>query len=124
MNVDCCYDFRLSLLREENSLLGSAYLSPPIYVQGVQEKLCFFTINCNPSLAYNALRDLQSCQRNASVQSLLLTVNFFVQPIAAECWRGRGGKLKRILGKQTQYLMNNLYAKGTVIQLIRLAISG
>ena len=27
--------------------------------------------------------------------------NFFVQPIAAECWRGRGGKLLRILGKNT-----------------------
>ena len=25
----------------------------------------------------------------------------FVQPIAAECWRGRGGKLLRILGKNT-----------------------
>jgi len=34
---------------------------------------------------------------------------FFVQPIAAECWRGRGGKLLRILGKKTQYLMNTLY---------------
>ena len=26
---------------------------------------------------------------------------FFVQPIAAECWRGRGGKLLRILEKKT-----------------------
>ena len=25
---------------------------------------------------------------------------FFVQPIAADCWRGRGGKLLRILGKK------------------------
>ena len=24
---------------------------------------------------------------------------FFLQPIAAECWRGRGGKMSRILGK-------------------------
>ena len=31
------------------------------YVQGVQEKLCFFTIHCNPpSLAYISVRDLQS----------------------------------------------------------------
>ena len=43
---------------------------------------------------------------NASLQSLLLAGNFFVQPIAAECWRGRGGKLWGILGK---YLMNTLY---------------
>ena len=39
---------------------------------GVQEKLCFLlTIHCNPSLAYIAVRDLQSSQRNASVQSLI-----------------------------------------------------
>ena len=29
--------------------------------------------------------------------------------MAAECWRGRGGKLSRIIGEKTQYLMNNLY---------------
>ena len=61
----------------------------------------FFTIHCNPSLAYIAVRDLPSSQRIASVQSLLLAV-FFVQPIAAECRRGgRGGKLSRTLGKNT-----------------------
>ena len=32
-------------------------------LQGVQKKLCFFTIQCNPSLAYNVVKDLQ---RNAS----------------------------------------------------------
>ena len=42
--------------------------------QGVQE--FFFTIHRNPSLAYIAVRDLQSSQRNASVQSLLLAGNF------------------------------------------------
>ena len=50
--------------------------------------------------AYIAVRDLQSSQRYASVQSLPLADNFFLQPIAAECWRGRGGKLSRILGKK------------------------
>ena len=57
-------------------------------VQGVQEKLCFFgTIHCNPSLAYIAVRDLQSSQRNASVQSLLLAgISFYnqQQPSAGE----------------------------------------
>ena len=48
-----------------------------IMLQGVLEKLCFFTIHCNPSLAYIAVRDLQSSQHNASVQSLLLAGNFF-----------------------------------------------
>ena len=45
-------------------------------IQGVQEKLCDFRIHCNPSLAYIAVRDLQSSQRNASVQWLLLAGNF------------------------------------------------
>ena len=56
-------------------------------VQGVHEKLCFFTIHCNPSLAYIAVRDLQSSQRDASVQSLLLAGNFLysqLQPSADE----------------------------------------
>ena len=49
---------------------------PSVFLQGVQETLCFFTIHCNPSLAYIAVRDLQSSQRNASVQSLPLAGNF------------------------------------------------
>ena len=56
-------------------------------IQGVQEKLCFFTIHSDPSLAYIAVGDLQSSQRNASVQSLLLAVNFLydqLQPIAGQ----------------------------------------
>ena len=57
-------------------------------LQGVQEKLCvFFLTHCNPSLANIAARDLQSSQRNASVQSLLLAGNFLnnqQQPSAGE----------------------------------------
>ena len=46
-------------------------------LQGVQEKLCFFLlIHCNPSLAYIAVRDLQSSQRTTSAQSLLMAGNF------------------------------------------------
>ena len=44
-------------------------------VLGIQEKICFLTIHCNPSLAYIAVRDLQSSQRNTSVQSLRLAGN-------------------------------------------------
>ena len=47
-----------------------------IEVQGVEEKLSFFTIYCNPSLAYIAVRDLQSSHRNASIQSLLFAGKF------------------------------------------------
>ena len=44
------------------------------YIQGVKEKLCFF--HCHPSISFIAVRDLQSSQRNASVQSLILAGNF------------------------------------------------
>ena len=47
-----------------------------LIIQGVQEKKCFFTIYCNPSLAYIAVRDLQSSHRKANVQSLPLAGNF------------------------------------------------
>ena len=76
---------------------------------GCSGKNVFFTIHCNPSLAYIAVEDLQSSQRKASVQSLLLAGNFFVQPIAAECWRGRGGKLSRILGKNAIFNEHPVY---------------
>ena len=56
-------------------------------IQGVQGKLCFFTIHCKPSLAYTAVRDLQSSQRNAR-----------------ERWQ-----TFEISWKKTQYLMNTLY---------------
>ena len=68
-----------------------------IHIQGVQEKLCFFTIPCNPSLA---VRDLQSSQRNASVQSLLLAGNFFCSTnssllLARERWQTFENSLKK-----------------------------
>ena len=48
-----------------------------VFKYRVFRKNCvFFTIQCNPSLAYIAVRELQSSQRNASVQSLLLAGNF------------------------------------------------
>ena len=42
--------------------LGLIYNLYTYDLHGVQEKLCFFTIHCNPSLAYIAVRDLQSSQ--------------------------------------------------------------
>ena len=63
-------------------------------LQGVQEKLCFFTIQCNPSLAYIAVKDLQNSQRNASVQSLLWAGTTNSSRVQA---RERKKKLSRIL---------------------------
>ena len=72
------------------------------YVHDVHEKLCFFTIYCNlTSLADIAVRDLQSSQRNASVQSLILVGNFCTpnssQPSAGE---GEVKKSFEILGNK------------------------
>ena len=54
-------------------------------IQGVQEKLCFFTIHRNPSLVCIAVRDLKS------LQSLLLAGNFCTtnssRVLARERWQ-------------------------------------
>ena len=66
-------------------------ISLPDQIQCVGEKLCFFTIFCNSSLAYIAVKDLQSSQRNASVQSLLLAGDFCTtnssRVLARERWQ-------------------------------------
>ena len=71
------------------------------YLQCVQEKLYFF----HNSLQH--LPRLHRCNRPSTLSTqcectvTLIGWYFFVQPIAAECWRrGRGGKLSRILGKK------------------------
>ena len=60
-----------------------------------------------PSFAYIAVRDLQSSQRNASVQSLLLAVNFCTINSCRVLARERWQIFWRILDKK-QYLMNTL----------------
>ena len=55
-----------------------------------QEKIVF-TFQCNPSLAYIAVRDLQSSQHNASVQALLLAGDYCTtnsgRELARERWQ-------------------------------------
>ena len=70
-------------------------------VQGVQEKLCFFTIQYNPSLAYIAVRDLQSSQRSVSVQSLLLAGNFLNNQSQPSAGEGEEANFREFLGKNT-----------------------
>ena len=70
-----------------------------IDIQGVQEKLFFPPIHYHPSLAYIAVRDLQSSQSNASVQSFLLAGNFLYNQKHPSADEGRGRKLSRILRK-------------------------
>ena len=81
-----------------------------IYIQGVQEKLCFFTVRCNPSLAFISLKETLKVLNAMRVYSRPYLLAFFVQPTEAECWRGRGSKLLKILGKKIQYSMSTLYS--------------
>ena len=70
-------------------------------IQGVQEKFCFhYPLQPVPHLHIVA-RDFQSSQRNASVVSPIgwSIWPISVQRIAAQCLRGRGCKIIRILGK-------------------------
>ena len=54
------------------------------YHTGCSGKIVFFTVYCNPSLAYIAVRDLQSSQRKECTVTPI-GWPFFVQPIADEC---------------------------------------
>ena len=81
------------------------------YVQGVQEKLWFFSqFTATPHSPTSLFRDLQSSQqRNAGVQSLLLAGNFLCtnkssRVLARERWQTLENSWEK-----TQYIMNTLY---------------
>ena len=63
---------------------------------------------CNPSIAYIAVRDLQSSQRNASVKSLLLAGNIFYNQKQTSAGDVEVANFRELLEK-TQYLMNTPY---------------
>ena len=60
----------------------------------------FFTIYCNPFLAYIAIR-LLSSQRNASVQSLLLACNYLYNQWQLSAGEGESAKFREFLEKNT-----------------------
>ena len=68
-------NFHLSLdfYKKETYIKQSASV---MQTTGCSGKIVFFTIHFNPFLAYIAVRDLQSSQRNASVKSLLFASIF------------------------------------------------
>ena len=74
---------------------------------GCSEKMSFFHNSLQP------LPRLHRCVRPSKLSKQCeCTVSptgwsFFAQPIAAECWRGRGDNFREFL-KKTQYLMNTL----------------
>ena len=76
--------------------------------------MCFFTIHCNPSFAYIALRDLQSSQRNASVQSLLLAGNILYNQYQPSAGEGEVTNFREYLEKIT--ILNVLNEHPVLIQ--------
>ena len=102
----------------ENATCQHCQLLPFLFLQfyffitflpsGVSGKIVFFlTIHCNPSLAYLAVRDLQSSQRNVSKQSLLLAGNFLYKQQQPSAGEGEVANFREFLRK-TQYLMSTL----------------
>ena len=92
-------------------------LVPFYQKQGVQE-IAFFHNSLQP------LPRLHCCKRPLKLSTQCeCTVTpigwqFFVQPIAAECWRGKSGKLSRILGKDTifnEHPVSAIYMAGNYI---------
>ena len=65
----------------------------------------FFTIHHNPSLAFKAVNAMR-------VYSHSYWLVVFVQPIAAESWRRRGGKLSSVLGKNTIFNEHPVLTRG------------
>ena len=58
---------------------------------------CFTATPPSPTLLYETFKALNAMR----VYSHSYKLVFFLQPIAAECWRGRGGKLSRIFRIKT-----------------------
>ena len=55
--------------------------------------MCFFQVHCNPSPA--GRRGTRICKRSEWTVTLI-GWSFFVQPIAAQCWRRRGRQIMKI----------------------------
>ena len=71
-----------------------------LYLQGVQEKLCFFTIHCNPTLV--------SLKETFKALNLLLRVNSYSYWLVIFCTTNSSWVLARERWQKTQYLMNSL----------------
>ena len=96
------------LVRAMLRLLIEDMVTKDISATGCSGKIVFFPIHCNPSLASIAVRDLQSSQRNARMQSLLSAGNFLYNQQQPSSGEGEVSHLREFLEK-TQYLMNTLY---------------
>ena len=82
---------------EANGMWVIGLLCNYIHIQGVQKKLCFFTIHCNPSLPYIAVKTFKVL--NAMRVYSYWIWSFSERPIAAQCWwRGRGVRIPKFFG--------------------------
>ena len=103
--------FSLIEINDKNIIVP--YRHKEIRYKVFKKNCVFFTTHCNPSLADIAVRDLQSSQRNPSVQSLLLAGNFLYNQYQPSAGEGEVANFENSL-KKTQYLMNTLYVRQSV----------
>ena len=80
-----------------SSWRGSYCSKNSIHIQGVSEKLCFSESSATHPLFYISLQETFEVLKECTVTPIGWP--FFVQPIAAHCWRSRGRKVLKILGK-------------------------
>ena len=73
------------------------------------EKLCFFKMHFNPSLAYITVRDLESSQRNSNVHCRSYWLVIFCTTNSSRVLARERWQTLKNSWKNTQYLMNTLY---------------
>ena len=73
---------------------------PPEYKEytGCSGKIVFFHNSLQPLPRLHRCKSSSKLSTQSKCTVTPIDWQFFVQPIAVECWRGRGGKLSRILG--------------------------
>ena len=65
---------------------------------GCSGKIVFFHNSLQPLPRLHRCKSSSKFSTESECTVTPIGWQFFVQPIAVECWRGKGGKLSRILG--------------------------
>merc|ERR1711860_278717 len=109
--------YRLAKFKTPGSLQIALSVHKKIYT-GCSGNIVFFHNSLQP------LPRLHRCKRPSKLSAQcectvsLIGWTFFVQPIGAECWRGRGGKPSRILGKNTIFNEHPVYCTFPQVRLL------
>ena len=95
-------------VRQQMHEMFNLFFSTVMYVQGVHEKLCFFTIHCNPSLAYITEKTFKALNAMRVYSHSYWLVNFCKTNSSRVLAKERLQTFENSW-KKTQYLNNTLY---------------